>query len=210
MFTKKIYLYSLLPLILLSVLAGCQMTTDVFEAQLVPRSAIESQDEIRQAIWPVLSAIHGYAERISLVQYVTTACTTADGFGGPPKCLGGEEDGTIVQAFPISDTEGYFLRPGEIAGAFEFTVEGLYAVYRPNTGVDPEEYWPTGEYALLFEREINNMSQPVIVFVDDGKIVRLAFSYGVDPETLLSQVSVENIVFSPAEAKALSEQVLKE
>jgi len=52
------------------------------------------------------------------------------------------------------------------------------------------------------------MPQPVTVFVEDGKIVRLGFSYGVSPDVLLSAIPVENILITPGEAGKIMEQVL--
>jgi hypothetical protein len=193
--------------LLLSIISACSQSAGVFELQLVPKASVEVQGEAIE-IRPVLAAILGYGECISLVQYISTTCTTSDGFGGPPKCAPGEADGTIIEVFPVSEMEGYYVRPEAIADTFAFQVDRLYAVYRPTPGADPQEYWPTGEYALLFERQVNDISQPVTVFVTGGKIVRLGFSYGVDPGTLLNQVPIERILFTPKEAGDLTEQLL--
>jgi hypothetical protein len=143
-----------------------------------------------------------------LIQYITVGCTTADGLGGPPKCTSGQAEGTLVEVFPISEAEGHFARPDEIDRTLEFTVDGLYAVYRPVPGRDPIEYWPVGEYALLFERQIYNTSQPVTVFVQGGKMVRLGFSnYPAEPDQLLSAIPLDRILIPPEEAKVLTEQV---
>jgi hypothetical protein len=89
-----------------------------------------------------------------------------------------------------------------------FTVDGLYALYRPAPSVDPVEYWPVGEYALLFECQTHNISQPVTVFVQDGKLVRRGFSsHPVDPTQSLSAIALHRILILPEEAKALTEQV---
>jgi hypothetical protein len=138
----------------------------------------------------------------------TAGGTTADGLGGPPKCASGQTEGTLVEVFPVGEAEGYFVRPEEIDRTLEFTVDGLYAVYRPIPGRDPVEYWPVGEYALLFERQIYNTSQPVTVFVQDGRLVRLGFSsYPVDPAQALSAIPLDRILIPPEEARALTEQV---
>ncbi len=67
--------------------------------------------------------------RRALVHYTTSACTTADGLGGPPKCEPDEADGTLVQTFPILGSEGHPIRPEAIEEALGFAVDGLYAVY---------------------------------------------------------------------------------
>ena len=85
--------------------------------------------------------------------------------------------------------------------------DALYAVYRPMAGRDPAEYWPVGEYALLFERQMNNLSLPVTAFVQDGKLVRLGASHPVDPAQSLSAISLDRILIPPEEAEALMGQV---
>jgi hypothetical protein len=113
-----------------------------------------------------------------------------------------------VEAFPIADAEGAFVRPEEIDRALEFTVEGLYAVYRPVPGRDPVEYWPVGEYALLFGRQMNHVSLPLTVFVQEGWVVRLGHTpYPVDPAQLLSEIPQERILIPPEPARALTEQL---
>ena len=70
------------------------------------RTGIEDVDAIIDAI------LSGDIEaRRALVQYTTSACTTADGLGGPPKCKPDEADGTLVKAFPVLGSEGHHVRP---------------------------------------------------------------------------------------------------
>ena len=198
-------------------LAGCHQpadgtpgTADVLQVQIVPAAQVEANKEVTAEIMPVLEALFWGAteERRALIQYVTVGCTTADGLGGPPKCAPGEAQGTIVEVFPVGGAEGHFVHPEEIDRTLEFTVDGLYAVYEPLPGRDPVTYWPVGDYALLFERQIYNTSQPLTVFVQDGKIVRLGFSsYPVDPAQLLNEIPLDRILITPEEAKALTDQV---
>lgn len=199
-------------------LAGCsQPNTDspddppgILEIEMVPVDQVEASEQVTNEIMPVLEALFWgtIEDRRALVQFLTVGCTTADGLGGPPKCAEGEAEGTLVQVFPILGSEGHFARPDNINGTLEFSPEGLYAVYRPLPGVDSAEYWPDGEYALLFERKILNASLPVTVLVQDGKIVRLVFSsYPVEPAELLSSVPLDQILISPDEAKTLTEKI---
>jgi len=204
--------------LLLVILAGCGQTAshtldapaDVFEVQIVPATQAEASKKVTAEILPVLEAMFwgSTEERRASIQYITVGCTTADGLGGPPKCASGQAEGTLVEVFPVSEAEGHFVRPEEIDRTVEFTVDGLYAVYRPVPGRDPVEYWPVGEYALLFERQIHNTSQPVTIFVEGGKMVRLGFTnYPVEPDQLLSAIPLDRILIRPEEAKALTEQV---
>jgi hypothetical protein len=179
--------------------------------QLVPTTQVEANQEVTADILPVLEALFWgtMEDRRALVQYITVGCTTADGLGGPPKCSPGQAEGTLVEVFPVGGAEGAFARPEEIDGTLELlSVEGLYAVYQPVPGVDPVEYWPVGEYALILERTLYNASLPVTAFVQDGKLVRLGFTNGpVEPEQLLGAVPLERVLMSPHEARALTEQV---
>lgn len=214
---RRQILICMLIMLLFGTLTGCIQSSnhiadtpnDIFDVRI----ALEDQDQVSQQviteIMPVLEAFFwGTVEdRRSLVQFLTTGCTTADGLGGPPKCAPGEVQGTLVEVFPIAGVEGHFVRPEEIDRTLEFNVKGLYAVYRPTPGVDAEEYWPTGEYVLLFEREMLNASLPITFYIQDGKLVRLGFSHPVDPAELLNEIPLDQILLTPDEAKELTEQV---
>jgi hypothetical protein len=206
---RQTFFYAFIVLLVVT-LAGCNQPADVLEVRVVPETQTEANREVTAEIMPVLEALFWGAtkDRRALIQYISFGCTTADGLGGPPKCAPGEANGTLVEVFPVGGAEGHFVRPDEIDRALEFSVDGLYAVYRPVPGVDPVEYWPVGEYALLFERQIYNTSQPVTAFVQDGKLLRLGFSsYPVDPAELLGSIPLDRILISPEEARALTEQV---
>ena len=113
--------------------------------------------------------------RISLVRFVTTPCTTSDGLGGPPKCQGDELENTSVKAFPVSYTEGFHIRPEEIEGLFDFSVKGLLAVYIVQPEAYQTEYWPAGEYGVVFSSEDGGTLHTVILLVEGGQIVRLDY-----------------------------------
>ncbi len=113
-----------------------------------------------------------------LVRYVTTPCTTAQGAGGPPKCAPGEADRAPVEVFPFVAAEGEFVRRDGIDRVLQFTVEGLYGVYRVPDSAFRAAYWPAGQYAAVFvEKGIKGqqVSEVVqtIVYVESGAIVRL-------------------------------------
>lgn len=183
-------------------------SADVFEIAVVQEEQTETVAPVVSDIETVLTALLGYGDLRPLVKYVSTACTTADGLGGPPKCEPGQAEGTIVEAFPVLDMEGHFVSPDEIDPVLALRVKGLYAVYRPLPSPEASDWWPTGEYALLFGREMNDISIPVTALVQDGKLVRLVFSYGVSPAEILSGVPVEQILIAPEQAEAVAEDVL--
>ena len=113
--------------------------------------------------------------RIELVRYIQFPCTTADGLGGPPKCEGTEADGTVVTAFPVLYSEGTHVRPDEIQKVFGFTVRGLLAVYEVPESAYEADYWPAGEYGVVFTSE-DGTAHTVTLHLTNGEIVRLEFS----------------------------------
>ncbi len=119
--------------------------------------------------------------RLDLIRLTISACTTADGLGGPPKCQTGEEEGTLVEAFPVSSGEGTHVRPENISKVFAFTVRGLLAVYRVPADAYQAEYWPAGEYGVVFTSEDGEIPQAIIVLVENDQIVRLEFIPGWPP-----------------------------
>ncbi len=113
-----------------------------------------------------------------LVRYVTTPCTTAQGAGGPPKCAAGEANNTPVEVFPFVAAEGEFVRHDAIDRVLQFTVEGLYGVYRVPDSAFRAAYWPAGQYAAVFVekgvkgQQVTEVVQ-TIVYVEGSAIVRL-------------------------------------
>lgn len=184
-------------------------SADTFEIGVVQEDQEEPLESVIEEIKPVLIAMSGYGDLRSLVEYVSTACTTADGLGGPPKCNPGESEGTMVEVFPILATEGHFVRPEEINPALEIVAKGLYAVYRPLPTPNAEDWWPSGDYALLFDREFNDIPNPVTALVQDGKLVRLVFSIGITPAQILDGIPVEQILITPEQATSVVDQVLR-
>jgi len=149
-------------------------------------------DEIDNVIDAILS--EGIDARLELVRFTTTACTTTDGLGGPPKCEPGEADQTIVGTFPVSNGEGYHIRPDKIQTIFDFTIRGLAAVYVVPVDAYHTEYWPAGEYGVIFTSEEGGYPHLITVLVENGQIVRLEFSPGWPPFDLIRQKSDEFIL----------------
>jgi len=183
-------------------------SADTFEVELVQQTPVEIDEKIMAEIMPVLDAMVGSGSRKAVIEYITTPCTHADGLGGPPKCKDEQEEGTLVEVFPILFGEGSFVEPADINRSLEIMIKDLYAVYRVEQPEHPEAYWPSGNYALLFERTQNDIPFPVTAYVKDGKIVRLMFSIGMTPAEILSGIPLEQILIPPDEAQALTEFVL--
>jgi hypothetical protein len=147
-------------------------------------------------------------DQIAVMQYSRIACTTVEGLGGPPPCPEGVAEGTEIEVFPTLGSEGSFVAPENMQTFLSNSIlKSLYAVYRvkPNPNIEP--YFPEGEYAMLFERDLNDISLPVVLRVVDGRIVRMDFSFGVSAADLLKEVPVEDVLVTPQEAKAWTESV---
>jgi hypothetical protein len=144
----------------------------------------------------VIDAIMGndIDDRLEMVRMITTACTTADGLGGPPKCEPGEADGTIVDVFPVSNGEGHHVRPGQLQDIFDFTVRGLIAVYVVPEDAYHADYWPAGEYGIALTSEDGGYPHAIILLEEDGQIVRLEFIPIWPPFDMIRQKSDEFIL----------------
>lgn len=153
----------------------------------VPAPTSLHPDDLRTGITgldPVLEAVasrdpEAIAARLQLLE---TACTTADGLGGPPKCDEGMADGTPVTVFPILGSEGTFVPAEGLADlANSLAIEGLFGVYQVAAEPNPEEaYWPSGVYGVVLA---GNGSVPAYtLLVDRGNIVRIIYHLGGSPE----------------------------
>jgi hypothetical protein len=149
-------------------------------------------DEIDTVIDAIMSG--DINARIDLVLLTTTACAMEMGLGGPPKCKGEEEDGTSIDVFPISYGEGIFIRPGSLKEVFSFSVRGLFVVYKVPEDVFKAQYWPAGDYGIVFTSEDDESSHIITVFVEDGRIVKLGFDYDWPPFESVKEMSDEFIL----------------
>ena len=188
---------------LFPILAACSLLPGTLEVGIEPELEHQTEITVMEELRPVLNAIlyGGVQERKELVSFSNAACTNADGLGGPPKCISGEPEGTIVEVLPVLAGEGSFSKPESVEEALDFVVMELYSVYRVPDDAFEADYWPAGEYGLLFSREINAVPIPVTVFTEDGRIVRLQHLQGIDPEEVINQLPVESILVTPKAAK---------
>jgi len=167
-----------------------------------------SNAAVKDELQPILRAMLGGSldEQFAVIEYTRTACAAVEGLGGPPPCPEGAVEGTDVDVFPVLGSEGSYIAPENMETfLINLSLKSLYTAYRvtPNPNIEP--YFPEGEYAMLFERNENNVSLPVILRVADGKIVRMDFSIGISAADLLKEVPVENVLVTPQEAKDWSE-----
>jgi len=187
--------------LMLSILAACSSGAGVFDISIQPAELKAEESglvSVRQVALSLLDSRYNWQD---YVQFLTTPCTTADGLGGPPKCETGMADGTQVEVFPLSDAEGHYATPETIDQVFTYWLKRLYAVYKVPSDAYQEPYWPAGEYGLVFERDVNDVPFPVTVFVEEGKIVRIAYHYNTVEEQL-QNISIENVIIPPSEVDA--------
>ncbi|HEY5731754.1 MAG TPA: hypothetical protein VIS72_17025 [Anaerolineales bacterium] len=199
-------------IVLLMLVSACApvRATDVLEVGIEPATETNTNQAIKDELQPILDAMLGGSldEQVAVIHYSQTACANVEGLGGPPPCSEGVAEGTELEVFPTLGSEGSFIEPENMHTFLNNSIlKNLYAVYRvtPNPNIEP--YFPEGEYAMLFERDMNDISLPVVLRVMDGKVVRMDFSFGVSAADLLKEVPVENVLITPQEAKAWTESV---
>jgi hypothetical protein len=169
-------------------------------------AAQAANDDVLAGARSVARSILGMGGNFNLLektQFLTAPCTTADGLGGPPKCAEGQAEGTLLEVFPIGGPEGSYVTLETIDSVFaNLAVKRLYAVYEIPSDAYSDAYWPVGQYALLFERELNDIPMPITAHVRDGKLVRLDFLIGLSLEEELQSIPVENVLIPPAGVEA--------
>jgi len=113
--------------------------------------------------------------------------------GGPPKCLAGEADGTLVEVLPILSSEGTFLKKSDL-DTWKLNVSELYAVYQVSDKAFSDENYPAGEYALVFVGDADAPTS-ITLQVRDGGIVRVDYGFSYPPE--ISPDLVERYLIEP-------------
>ena len=116
-----------------------------------------------------------------LLGFTSTNCTFAEGLGGPPKCLKTEKEGNPVEVLPFLGPEGHFLRKEDIESWQGLEVSELYAVYQVSEFAYSEKNYPTGQYAMVFignKEEVTSLT----LQVKHGKIIRIDYGFVYPPE----------------------------
>lgn len=126
--------------------------------------------------------LKGNADKLrSILGFTQTKCTFADGLGGPPKCLDGEQEGTPVEVLPFLGPEGYFIRKGDIGSWKGVNVSELFAVYQVSDIAYSDENYPAGEYAIVFISD-SEIKTSITLQVRQGRIVRIDNGFAYPPE----------------------------
>jgi hypothetical protein len=89
---------------------------------------------------------------VARVQFLTLACSTATGVGGPPQCADGEAEGTDVQVFPFAACEGEYYRADGVPALFAREIGDEPRIYAAFELLDlGTETFPRGDIGILFE-----------------------------------------------------------
>ena len=209
MFTRMLIVMTVL-LVLVSACAPAR-GTDVLEVGIEPATATNSNQAVKDELKPIMEAMFSGMtdDTLALLQFVKVPCANIDGLGGPPPCPEGVAEGTPLEVFPTLSSHGSLVSREEITNmlATSLLVKDLYAVYIEEPNPNAESYYQPGEYAMLFDREMNDMPIPVTLQVKDGRIVRIDYHIGTSPEEMLKGIPVEKVIVSPQEAKAWTESM---
>ncbi len=130
----------------------------------------------------------------SLLHFAAFPCTTTEGFGGPPKCLPGEPEGTPVEALPILGAEGGHMRKSEIDTWTGVGAARLYAVYTVPATTYADAYYPVGEYSIAFF--MPDWDSTVVFQVGSQGIVRVDYRFESPSEEILG-LHPENLILGP-------------
>ena len=123
----------------------------------------------------------------SIIKLTQSKCTFAEGLGGPPKCMKGEQEGTVVEGLPILGPEGHFLRKDELEDWAGLDPSAVFAVYEVSESVYSDENYPAGEFALVFINKDKGSSFTLQVV--QGGIVRVDYGSQFPPS-----IPAENVV----------------
>jgi hypothetical protein len=133
----------LLALAVTTIVASC--TTAPSPTPSAPYTGIPYVDSV------IAAGLSGNPKALNTLIFLSTfPCTTREGLGGPPKCLRGEADGTLVKALPVLGSEGGHVRIDEINSWEGVGAARLYAVYRTGSHTYSDEFYPAGEFAVVF------------------------------------------------------------
>ncbi len=182
MFTKKNNLHAICIFLIAIMISACAMPSA--EENYAPANST-GVAELDKIIDIVLRRDSN--ELKSVIRLTQAKCTFAEGLGGPPKCMGGEKEGTTVEVLPILDSEGYFLRKDDIESWGGLEVSSLFAVYEVSEAVYSDENYPAGIYAIVFIDK--DKSRGITLQIDQGSIVRIDYGFEYPPS-----IPVKNVV----------------
>jgi len=137
----------------------------------------------------VLATSSGSNEDLfALVQFSSLPCTKAEGLGGPPTCLTGESEGTRVEVLPILSMEGHHIRRSDLSSWAGIGDAQLYAAYRTSESTFSDEFYPAGEFGVVFL--LPDLINGVVFQVTQDGIVRIDYQDLASIEDLLKTSEV--------------------
>lgn len=157
---------------------------------LTARTGIDQVDHVLDAV-----ASGDSGQLRSLIQFTEAVCTQREGLGGPPKCRAGESEGTLVEVLPFLGSEGSFIPRDEIGEWQGIDVSGLYAIYEVSPDIIVEEYYPPGDYAILFAGRDDH--SPVALRLTDGRIVRVDYIAGRESLNAILEREASRLILAP-------------
>ena len=167
----------LLVLLVFPVSSTTSVTTSLPEISFQEQTGHTGIADLDAVIDTVMAG--NQSDILQLLKFFTIGCTHADGLGGPPKCMEGEAEGTIVEVFPFLETEGHYSRRSEMDDWPGIRATGVYAVYRVSPQAYADKAYPTGEYAIVFLTDQEELL--VTIQVTNEKIVRIDNTLGNPP-----------------------------
>lgn len=188
-----------LPFAVLIILgmAACSPVTPATQEPAAPQSAsseayhpltvesgVEPIDRVLEAVASGdPQALHAF------VEFTSAVCTQGDGLGGPPKCREGEAEGTPLEVLSFLSSEGSFIRKNEIENWTGIDVSGVYAIYEVSPAVSSEQYYPAGEYVILF---VSDENQPAVALrIGEVGIVRVDHIFDSSVQSLNAMLERE-------------------
>lgn len=158
------------------------------EAQPTATGSRQSGVPEADAVIPALLA-HDAEAIHDLIHFSEIGCTTAEGLGGPPKCLEGEAEGTPVEVLPTLGAEGSHIRPDGIDTLISLLqTDQLYAVYGLSEAVFADEAYPRGRYGILFISDQEGAPSTTIHVTEQG-IIRIDYHLGETPDEVMARES---------------------
>lgn len=162
-------------------------TLATLQLSVYPPETRSGNPELDAIIDSVLA--HNVVALRTLTCYLIAGCTHANGLGGPPKCEAGEAEGTLVEVVPFLGSEGHHMRRAEYEQWQGPDILGLLTVYRTSSGVYSDEFYPPGEYVLVFLDTAGPIHHTLQVY--EGRVVRFDSHPGGTLQNDLAQNAVE-------------------
>jgi hypothetical protein len=131
---------------------------------------------------------------LDMMQYEQVACTTDDtGFGGPPACLQGEEEGALVDVLQAGDCQTAYLRPDGVPNALQhFLNPG------PETYAAYEVADSPGRYEIIFSYVQQGRILASRIVLLEGKIVFLDLGCTETPEEKIAGIDADAFIIEPS------------